>query len=169
MRELLPKSIGLALLAAALGACAQTSVTQLNLLPRVDQLARPDWMTYSGSKDHFTLRAVTAADLVTADGRCPAEAARAQDADPSQEPPLVQGGIALQMTECDVVRRAGAPEQLQIGADERGGRAVVITYVRGPRPGIYRFAGGRLQTIERAPSAPAERPQKGKAKKSARN
>ena len=58
------------------------------------------------------------------------------------------------MTECDVVRRAGAPEQLQIGADERGDRSVLITYVRGPRPGVYRFAAGRLVSIERAPEAP---------------
>jgi hypothetical protein len=62
------------------------------------------------------------------------------------------------MTECDVVRRAGAPEQLQVGADERGERAVVITYIRGPRPGIYRFAAGRLTSIERAPEPPPSRP-----------
>ena len=74
------------------------------------------------------------------------------------------------MTECDVVRRAGAPEQLQIGADERGDRAVVITYIRGPRPGIYRFAAGRLVSIERAPEAPgAKAAPKAKAKKAARS
>ncbi len=115
-------------------------------------------MTYSGAKEEFTLRPVTAADLVSADGQCAMTAAEAP-------PPAsgwrvgaggrtASGGIALQMTECDVVRRAGAPEQLQIGADERGDRAVVITYVRGPRPGIYRFAAGRLTSIERAPEAP---------------
>jgi hypothetical protein len=165
------------MLTLAAGACAPSSLTDLSgisLLPSTAQFSRPDWLTYSGGKEEFTLRPVTAADLVSQDGQCAmtvAEAAPAPDADPNapQAAPLAAGGIALQMTECDVVRRAGPPEQLQIGADERGDRAVVITYVRGPRPGIYSFAGGRLKSVERAPGAPAERPQKGKAKKAARS
>ena len=150
--------------AASLGASAESSLSEVKLLPRVEQLARPDWLTYSGGKNEFTLRPVTAADLVSAEGECAApatEAASAVDGDT----PLTAGGIALQMTECDVVRRAGRPEQVQVGADERGERAVVLTYQRGPRPGIYRFAGGRLKSVERAPGAPAERPKKGKAAK----
>ncbi len=80
----------------------------------------------------------------------------------------MSGGIALQMTECDVVRRAGAPEQVQIGTNERGERTAVITYIRGSRPGIYHFAAGRLTSIERAPEPVGTRPQpKGKSKKSA--
>jgi hypothetical protein len=80
--------------------------------------------------------------------------------------PAVQGGVALQMTECDVVRRAGAPERVELGANERGERAVVLTYARGPRPGVYRFAGGRLYSIERGPEPPAPaRQQKAAAKK----
>jgi hypothetical protein len=48
---------------------------------------------------------------------------------------------------------------------------VVLTYLRGAWPGVYRFASGRLVAIERAP-APApgpEKPQKAapKAKKPA--
>jgi hypothetical protein len=87
-----------------------------------------------------------------------------------QQANLLPGGIALQMTECDVVRRGGAPEQLQIGADERGDRSVVITYIRGPRPGVYRFTAGRLTSIERAPEAPgAKAKPKAKPKKAARS
>jgi hypothetical protein len=150
-----------AMLAAAAG-CGSLSdvgnVGSVNLLPKVTNLSRPDWLTYSGSKDEFTLRPVTANDLVTAEGQCAMTTAEGA-ADPSPDgataqPALVAGGIALQMTECDVVRRAGAPEQLQIGTDERGERSVVITYIRGPRPGIYRFSAGRLSSIERAPEAP---------------
>ena len=171
-------SLATAMLAFALAACGSISdVGNVNLLPKVGNLSRPDWLTYSGGKNEFALRPVTATDLVSADGQCalaPEQAAApAPDADPAtpQSTPLLSGGIALQMTECDVVRRAGPPEQLQVGANERGERTVVITYVRGPRPGVYRFAGGRLTTIERAPGAPAERPQqkkKSKAKKAAR-
>jgi hypothetical protein len=71
----------------------------------------------------------------------------------------VQGGIALQMTECEVVARAGAPDNIEFGNGQRGGRAVVLTYLHGARPGIYRFSGGRLYSIERAPepAAPARK------------
>src|SRR5690349_16977035 len=91
------------------------SVGSVNLVPKVSNLARPDWLSYSGSKDEFTLRQVTAADLVSAEGACPmTEAAADTSPDGATQPTLVAGGIALQMTECDVVRRAGAPEQLQV-------------------------------------------------------
>ena len=69
-------------------------------------------------------------------------------------------GIALQMTECEVVQRAGGPDGIEFGS-EGGERSVVLTYTRGARPGIYRFAGGRLYSIERAPEPPdAAKPQK---------
>ena len=58
------------------------------------------------------------------------------------------------MTECDVVRRAGPVEKIDFGVNERGERTVTLTYMRGPMPGIYRFAGGRLVSIERAPAPP---------------
>jgi hypothetical protein len=71
--------------------------------------------------------------------------------------PTVQGGIVLQMTECDVVRRAGLAEKVDLGTGERGERMVVLTFTRGPWPGIYRFAGGRLYSMERLSGpAPAE-------------
>jgi hypothetical protein len=167
---------------AAVSACAPSQLTEIgnvNLLPTMGNLSRPDWLTYSGGKNEFTLRQVTPADLVSAEGQCAATAAQAPAAsnDPNpeaagpQEAGLLPGGIALQMTECDVVRRAGAPEQLQIGADERGERATVITYIRGPRPGIYRFVAGRLTSIERAPEPPPSRatPKSRSTKKSARS
>ena len=165
-----------AILAATVGGCGSWSasdVASVSLVPKVTNLSRPDWLTYSGSKEEFTLRPVTAADLVTEGGQCAMAASEAQatsDDGMQQQPALASGGIALQMTECDVVRRAGAPEQLQIGADERGDRSVVLTYVRGPRPGIYRFSAGRLASIERAPDAPgAKAAPKAKAKKAARS
>jgi hypothetical protein len=150
-----------AMLAPAVIGCGSSQLTEIgnvSLLPRVGQLARPDWLTYSGAKNEFALRAITAADLVNEDGQCAmatpdAQPAPAAGSDPTPQPALQPGGIALQMTECDVVRRVGAPEQLQIGV-EQGERSVVITYIRGPRPGIYRFAAGRLTSIERVPEAP---------------
>ena len=59
------------------------------------------------------------------------------------------------MTECDVVRRAGATDKVDIAANERGERAVTLTFSRGPWPGVYRFTGGRLISIERLSGPPA--------------
>jgi hypothetical protein len=73
--------------------------------------------------------------------------------------PLIAGGVGLQMTECDVVNRIGPPERVEIGQNERSERTATLTYIRGARPGIYGFVGGRLATIERAPEPPpAQRP-----------
>lgn len=65
--------------------------------------------------------------------------------------PAVVGGIALGMTECDTVRRAGQPGNVSVGAGDKGARKVVLTYLSGPWPGIYTFASGRLQEIDAAP------------------
>lgn len=91
---------------------------------------------------------------------------------PAADPngPQVIGGIALGMTECDAVRRAGLPSNVNIGAGGKGERTVVLTYLTGSWPGIYHFSDGRLKEIDRAP-APPEPPKpvkKQKAKKTAK-
>lgn len=95
--------------------------------------------------------------FVGPDGGCAAVPAAATPgpATATPGPAAVSGGIGLGMTECDVVGRAGAPENIEVSANERGQRAVVLTYIRGARPGIYRFVSGRLTVIERAPEPPA--------------
>jgi hypothetical protein len=65
------------------------------------------------------------------------------------------GAIALGMTECEAVRRAGHPGQVSIGTAEGGERKVVLTYLSGPWPGIYTFQSGRLKVIDAAPVQPA--------------
>jgi hypothetical protein len=74
------------------------------------------------------------------------------EADPSV--PLVAGGIALGMNECDVVRRAGMPSNVNIGVGDGNDRRVVLTYLDGTWPGIYTFASGRLKEISAAPAQP---------------
>jgi hypothetical protein len=64
-------------------------------------------------------------------------------------------GIALDMSECDLVRAVGYTGQVQISTNERGERSVVLTYLQGEHPGTYRFVSGRLKSIERAPELPA--------------
>lgn len=93
------------------------------------------------------------------------ETGRTASAAPNALPPQVRGGpsgIALQMTECQVVQVAGYTDRVEIGANERGQRAVTLTYLSGDRPGIYRFIGGRLASMERVAEQPqqAKKPQK---------
>jgi len=77
-----------------------------------------------------------------------------QRLEPASEPPPVAGGIALGMTECQTVQRAGTPSNVAISAGEKGERKVVLTYLGGPWPGIYTFTSGRLKVVERAPEQP---------------
>jgi hypothetical protein len=70
-------------------------------------------------------------------------------------------GIALGMTECQVVRVAGNTDRVEVGA-EGGQRSVTLTYMSGNRPGIYRFRDGRLVTMDRVEVAapPPKTPQR---------
>ncbi len=77
-----------------------------------------------------------------------------QRLEPASGQPPVAGGIALGMTECQTVQRAGTPSNVAISAGEKGERKVVLTYLGGPWPGIYTFTGGRLNIVERAPEQP---------------
>ncbi len=89
------------------------------------------------------LRPVTPDQLVGSDGSCAA----------AGEPGA--SGIGLGMSECEVVSRAGAPENVQVAVNERQQRTAVLTYSNGARPGIYRFVAGRLTVVEAAPTPPA--------------
>jgi hypothetical protein len=140
---------------------------------------------------------VAPGDLVGADGRCapapPPPALAAAPTPPADRPvgsiagdlahapmpaapafanqppgaPQLLGGVALGMSECEVVRRAGLPGNVNISASDKGERRVVLTYLSGPWPGIYTFDAGRLKVVDRAPEQPAplkEPPQTNKAK-----
>jgi hypothetical protein len=67
---------------------------------------------------------------------------------------LLGGGIALGMSECEVVYRAGSPTSVQIGRNPNGDRTAALTFNAGPRPGIYRFEGGRLADMDRVEAPP---------------
>jgi hypothetical protein len=74
--------------------------------------------------------------------------------------------VALLHTECDVVRGIGAPDSVNLSNNGRGDRVAVVTYLRGPRAGIYTFTGGRLSSVEAGPEQPAQpKTAKPKAKK----
>ncbi|MES1155266.1 MAG: hypothetical protein ABUL48_02435, partial [Pseudorhodoplanes sp.] len=123
----------------------------------------PDWVK-SGGEGKTAGRAITSDDLIGADGSCAATRIAAVAVEPTSESdagnvnpaiasmqpgPTIAGGIALAMSECDVAQRAGYPGNVAIGSEAGGDRSVVLTYRQGPWPGIYRFRGGRLVSIER--------------------
>jgi len=142
-----------------------------------DVFATPDWAKFTGARV-TTLRAVTQDDLVTSDGHCAAiEVAQSTDGSAQSLPeansetlagqgplPSVQSGIALSMTECQVVQRTGAPERIDISA-EGVERISTMTVTRGSSPGLYRFRGGRLVSIERIDVPAPPKPAKARAKK----
>ena len=115
-------------------------------------------------------RPVSGADLVSAEGYCAGMAAPADTnamAAPSQggaESMQGNAGIAIGRTECEVARAAGSPDNVAITA-EGGRRMTVLTYVRGPRPGIYRFADGRMISMERGAEPEPQRGTKGRTKR----
>jgi hypothetical protein len=153
--------------ALALGACANVDVENKDAwFSRPFQfVSRGSGYTFSElqeSKDRT--RPVTANDLVAANGSCPPPPA-VQQAPAANQPggapaatdtsTLLGGGIALGMSECDVVFRAGAPNAVQIGKNPNGDRTAVLTFSSGPRSGVYHFQAGALIEVERAQTAPA--------------
>lgn len=69
--------------------------------------------------------------------------------------------ISLQMTECDVARRSGRPDKVELSAAPNGVRGLTLSYLRGPQPHVYHFVAGRLVSIEYLiPPPPAGPPRK---------
>ena len=162
------------MLAVALSGCANPAVFDSN----ERWFSRPfDWSGRNGGYTYSELqeannskRPGTANDLVDANGACPPApapaaaapaptAAGARGATPAalDAPSLLGEGIALGMTECEVVYRAGAPSSVQLGNNPNGDRTAVLTFGSGPRPGIYRFERGRLMDMDRV-DVPAPAP-----------
>jgi hypothetical protein len=175
--------MGLVLIALTAAACSSSPLTDKDAYSdlfskKIDFFSKPTWARAERNQNVKLGPSgpVAPEDLVSADGRCapaaepaqPAQAAAPQPKPAAAAPlpdrlepempgaapaPTAAGGIALGMTECDVVRRAGAPSNVSIGADAKGERKVDISYLDGYRPGIYHFVSGRLKVVEQAPSS----------------
>jgi hypothetical protein len=145
----------------ALAACSELDQVKM---PKVDTgtLVTPNFNEFQ--KRDEARGPVRSTDLVDASGRC-------ADSGAAPQPDVAGGGqgsegaapvarpIALKMTECEVVRAIGAPQDVLIGANERGDRAVKLEFRTGDRSGVYHFVDGRLVSIERigeAPGVPAK-------------
>lgn len=182
-RVLIPLGI-----AVALSGCGNIDVEnqQAWFAKPLDLFGRKGGYTFSELQESKQRQhPITANDLVSANGVCsPRPAPQVPPAAPSGQaatPPapagdaasLLGGGVALGMSECDVVFRAGQPSSVQIGKTGSGDRTAVLTYNSGPRPGIYHFERGALMVMDRvatAPPAPQAAPSaKKKAAKSAKS
>jgi hypothetical protein len=156
--------------ALALGACANVDAENKDawFAKPFQFVSRGGGYTFSELQESKErTRPITANDLVAANGSCPpppavpqAPAAAATN-QPGSAPvaadtsTLLGGGIALGMSECDVVFRAGAPNAVQIGKNPNGDRTADLTFNSGSRPGIYHFQAGALVAVERGQTAPA--------------
>jgi hypothetical protein len=158
--------------AFALGACAVPDFDSFRA-PTADAIFRP--LSVTNVKDRV-LPPVAPDDMVDASGRCagayvPPSGSGADQPGGTPETvqqagvPVIPSAIALEMSECDVVKRAGLPERVEIGASQRNERTATLTYTGGARPGVYVFVDGRLKSMERGPepvvpARPAKKPAK---------
>ena len=119
----------------------------------VDFFGRSGGFSYSELQQSAQDRPITPTDLVDGNGVCAADSPNAaQMASNGANPPpmpanpdaLRGAAIGMGMSECDVVRRAGQPNSVQVGRSPNGDRNVTMTITSGPRPGLYRFVRGRL-------------------------
>jgi hypothetical protein len=168
--------------ASALAAgCSSTSVSEMEFFPNRGQLFKSQsWgsATRVTAPDVMASGPVSPEDEVDAAGRC--AVAQSPQADVAvgtvagdlgsttpttpAEQGVAPGGIALGMTECQVVAHAGQAGQVNVGLDEAGQRKVVLTYAAGPWPGIYTFASGRLKVIDRVAQPERAKPARKKAR-----
>lgn len=169
--------LGLVSAAALLAGCGRNDVARLT-----DTIAPRDLNVFQ-RREPLTAQSAPPEELISPDGRCASEPAAAPTgmqwpssalaftaepgvqsqtpgapfppSDPQGQAGAPARGIALDMTECEVVRIAGVTDRVEISTNERGQRAVVLIYVTGSRPGTYRFVSGRLVSVERGPEPPA--------------
>jgi len=173
---------GAALLALAAGGCSGMSDTLKSdagwfSKPITSVFSREDGSGSMATAKNFSLGPsgpVSPEDLVNPDGTCAAEAAAPANPGAPQvgsvagdlagssmpaggEAPIF-GGVALGMSECQVVRRAGMPGNVAITMAENNERKTVLTYPAGPWPGIYTFMSGRLKVVDALPEAQKPKP-----------
>jgi hypothetical protein len=193
--ETILAALCLTALAVGFGGCAQqfsglTEARETGWFSKpMDLFSKPEWARLSNATaDLGPAGPLGPEELVSADGQC-AAAKEPVAATPAPTPvsapangtgfegglqtgagpaavPAVTGGIALGMSECQTVRRAGTPSHVAISAGGGGARHAVLTYNSGPWPGIYTFDSGRLKVVDEAPGQEKKpEPKKKTAKK----
>ncbi len=141
-------------MAGTLAGCGNFDTSGSWFSKPLDVFGRNTGYTYSQLDESRRERPITANDLVDANGGCAAA------------PDSLGGGIAIGMSECDVVARVGPPSAVDLGRTPNGDRTATLTYQSGVRPGVYRFVAGRLKEMDRVEvPPPPPQPVKKKAEK----
>jgi len=163
MRWSFDRVLRAATLAAACGLAACTSsipdFAQFKL-PDPSVLLPSNSSTYVPPVSARATRPVGPEDLVDGQGLCAgmataSDVALGSDAGTgSPPPPALPRNVGLEMTECEVARTIGQPQTVNIGANERGERKVVMIYSGTAQAGTYEFVAGRLASLERGPEPP---------------
>lgn len=173
--------ISLVLLSPLLSACGSDILSSdSKLFPsQVKFFSSQDWSATAKTSgpDLIAVGPAPAEELVDAGGHCGAQVAQTDvavgtvagdlgtsAAGAQSAAPTVAGGVALGMSECQVVARAGQPAQVNIGTDPGNERKTVLTYNSGSWPGIYTFSAGRLKDIQAVAQAEQPKPVKKKTK-----
>lgn len=157
------------LVAVGLGACSYLpDVTEIKLVPQVNTFIPTSSNDFNKASVN-TNRPVTQRDLVDGQGLCPGMAI-VDGAPAAGSEPTLPRGVALDMTECEVVQALGRPQNTDLSANERGARNVILTYAGSERAGVYQFVSGRLVAIDRGeePAAPPPAAKKPAPKKQAK-
>jgi hypothetical protein len=160
--------VAAAALAVALSGCSSLGIDNDQPLFRkqFDFTGKAGGYSFSDTQQVRQAQPITANDLIAANGSCspPPAAPVAPAATPNpavapvvapDTPSLLGEGVALGMSECEVVWRAGAPNNVELGKNPNGERTAVLTFDSGPRPGIYRFERGRLMEMDSVAPPPA--------------
>ena len=164
-----------ATLGAMVALCGCSSFDTMGPAKPVDLFGTRSRYTYSDLGDARRDHPITANDLVDKNGSCPRPVTASAPAPTAQDnsapggndaAALFGAGVAIGMTECDVVERLGQPNGVNLGTDPNGLRGAVLTYSGGSRPGVYRFEAGRLTEMDRVETpSPPQAEQKPPAKK----
>ena len=169
LRALL-RGVAIAAAAVAGSACSMMPDTAEFRLPNRNTFLPGSTAAYVGPVS--ATGPVAPSDLVDGQGYCAGGGQPSSQGSPEAASTAGLGvarAVGLEMTECEVVRSLGPPQSADVGT-ENGARTAVLTYRSGDRPGIYRFSGGRLKTIEQGdepPPAPAAKKPPAKKPKSA--
>jgi hypothetical protein len=153
-------ALAVAVMAATLCGCGNTIETSGWFSKPLDLFGSRGGYTYSQLDEVRREHPITPNDLVDANGACPKFAPAVQTA-PGTSPESAAdatsrlgGGIAIGMSECDVVSRVGPPSAVNLSSTPRGDRTAILTFQGGPRPGVYRFVAGRLTEMDRVEEPP---------------
>ena len=136
------------------------SFTDVRFFPNAGNMfGSREWSRAPTAAEISLTAKTTPEDYVDASGACvSAPAPAAETAAPgSNVAAPSSGGVGLGMTECQVVQRAGAPNSIDIGA-ENNSRKAVLTYASGTWPGIYTFVDGRLKVVDRVATPEPAKP-----------